>query len=115
MCVVHGGQLPRVKSAAADRVAEARNRLVDLAPQAVGVLADLLDGSRPAPEAVRVRAAVEILSRAGIRPGMEIVQVGDSSAADPSEVLRARLEAIAERLAERSTAAPEESNAEAAP
>ena len=113
MCVVHSGQLPRVKAAAVDRVEQARAHLVDLAPQAVDVLAELIDGTRLAPEAVRVKAAVEVLARAGIRPGVDIVQV--PAAQDPSEVLRARLEAIAERLAQKSTAAPEESNAEAAP
>ncbi len=95
VCLVHGGRLPVVRDAAADRVAEARAALFAAAPRAASVLAELLD--RPeTPDAVRVRAAAEILSRSGIKPGAEVDLIL-SAQEDPSAILRHRLAVLAAR------------------
>lgn len=70
VCIVHGGTLPNVKQHAAAAVETARMRLIDLTDDAVSVLEDLtLEGTAPA---IRLKAATEILDRAGIKGGMEI-------------------------------------------
>lgn len=63
VCTVHGGQLPTVKKAAADRVQEARDRLIGLLPQAVEKVQDLLEAES---EQVQLRAAESIMNRAGV-------------------------------------------------
>src|SRR4051794_39006542 len=70
VCRSHGGQLPSVRHAAARTVEEARLRLLLATDDAVAVLEYLM--AEGLSEPVRLRAAVEILDRAGIRGGVEI-------------------------------------------
>lgn len=70
ICITHGGNLPNVKQHAAAAVETARMRLIDLTDDAVTVLEELTaEGTAPA---IRLKAATEILDRAGIKGGMEI-------------------------------------------
>lgn len=73
VCATHGGSAPQVKEAA-------RRRVLELAPLALDVLADLIQGAAedPAtglpvnvPAAVRARAADSILTRAGLNAPTE--------------------------------------------
>lgn len=69
-CLVHGGKLPNVKKAAAAVVDAARMRLIGLTDDAVDVLEDL---TRPGTaDAIRLKAATEILDRAGVKGALDI-------------------------------------------
>lgn len=70
VCLVHGGRLKNVRQHAAAAVDAARMRLIDLSDDAVSVLSELTS-SETAP-AIRLKAATEILDRAGIKGGMDI-------------------------------------------
>ena len=96
MCRSHGAQLPAVQHAAARAVEDARLRLLLATEDAVVVLETLMDEGQS--EAVRLRAAVEILDRAGIRGGVEIrpLPVHES----PAEVLQQRLATLSRRMSE---------------
>lgn len=88
-----------------------RLRIADLTPHAVGVLEDLMLNSQV--PAVRLKAATELLDRDGIRGGTELTVSGqiDHNAIDPAQVVRDRLQGLANRLApkelEEAPAAPE--------
>jgi hypothetical protein len=69
-CLRHGGSLPAVKKAAAMRVETARNLMMGSAVDMYDVLYSL---TREGNEAgIRLKAATEILDRAGLKAGMEI-------------------------------------------
>ena len=97
VCRSHGAQLPAVQQAAARAVEDARLRLLLATEDAVVVLETLMDAGQS--EVVRLRAAVEILDRAGIRGGIELrpLPVQDS----PSAILEQRLSDLARRMADR--------------
>jgi len=96
VCRSHGAQLPAVQRAAARAIEEARLRLLLATEDAVVVLETLMDQGQS--EAVRLRAAVEILDRAGIRGGIEIrpLPVEES----PVALLEERLATLSRRMSE---------------
>jgi hypothetical protein len=67
LCRVHLGSL---KNKPTDSVERARARLTQAAPAAVDVLEDLLENAESEP--VKLKAATEILDRAGVRAGFDI-------------------------------------------
>jgi len=85
-----------VQQAAARAVDDARLRLLLATEDAVVVLETLMDEGQS--EAVRLRAAVEILDRSGIRGGVEIrsLPVHES----PAEELQHRLATLSRRMSE---------------
>lgn len=94
VCRSHGAQLPAVREAAAEAVEDARLRLLLATEDAVAVLEVLMDEGQS--EAVRLRAAVEILDRAGIRGGIEVrpLPVVES----PAALLEERLLNLSRRM-----------------
>jgi hypothetical protein len=64
VCRMHGGLIPQVQVAAAERLRR-------LTPSAIDVLEDLLGQSQPAP--VRLASANSILDRAGVRASDQAV------------------------------------------
>jgi hypothetical protein len=96
VCRSHGAQLPAVQQAAARAVEDARLRLLLATEDAVVVLETLMDEGQSEP--VRLRAAAEILDRAGIRGGVEIrpLPVYES----PAEELQQRLATLSRRMSE---------------
>lgn len=62
VCRFHGGSAPQVREAA-------RRRLLALVPGALATLEDMLTADS---EAVRVRAAIDLLDRAGLKPATEL-------------------------------------------
>lgn len=69
-CTRHGAQLPNVREHADAVVESARLRMFGLADEAVDVLEELLKPGTT--EQVRLKAAENILNRAGIRDAIEI-------------------------------------------
>ena len=67
LCRVHLGSL---KNKPTDSVERARSRLTQASPSAVDVLETLMDGAES--EQVKLKAATEILDRAGIRGGIDL-------------------------------------------
>lgn len=96
VCVVHGANLPHVKKAAAARRQEIVLRMVGMTPDAVETMEDLMHNS--ASDAVRLKAATEILDRAGVRGGTEI-DVKVSNEQSPADMLRSKLEELRKRTA----------------
>lgn len=66
-CRVHLGSL---RNKPTDSVDRARQRLTQAAPNAVDILEDLMDNAESEP--VKLKAATEILDRAGVRAGFDI-------------------------------------------
>jgi hypothetical protein len=98
LCRVH---LRTLKSKTSDDIERARDKLMQAAPYAVDKLEDLMENAESEP--VMLKAATEILDRAGIRGGIEVdtsLQVDLRPAAD---VIAERLERISKGAA--STAA----------
>jgi hypothetical protein len=74
-------------------IERARKRLMQSAPYAVDVLEEMMESAISEP--VRLKAATEILDRAGVRAGMDIdigVELKDSRA--PHEIIAERLERL---------------------
>lgn len=94
VCLVHGGRMPTVQKAAAAAVDRARMRLVDLTDDAVDVLEDLTRAGTA--DAIRLKAATEILDRAGIKGGLDI-NVEVEHKIDPGLTIAQRLEQISKR------------------
>lgn len=70
VCYKHGANLPQVRKAAEARVAEARTRMMGVTPDMFEILLDL---TKPGvSEGVRLKAATEIMDRAGLKPGMDV-------------------------------------------
>lgn len=63
VCASHGGRLPRVRQRADERIEAQKAKVLTLLPAAVAKLSDLLDSPS---EIVALRAAVQILERAGL-------------------------------------------------
>jgi hypothetical protein len=87
MCRVHLGSL---RNKPTDSVERARARLTQAAPTAVDTLEDLMNSAESEP--VKLKAATEILDRAGVRAGFDI---GGEVSLD----VRPAASIIAERLA----------------
>lgn len=97
VCLVHGGRLPTVKNDAAAAVERARMRIVDLTDDAVDVLEDLTQPGTA--DAIRLKAATEILDRAGIKGGMDI-NVEVEHKIDPALTIAERLKQINSRASD---------------
>lgn len=94
VCLRHGADLPPVRNAARRRVEEVRLRLFDASMDAAEHVIDLAANS--ASDAVRLKAATEILDRAGIRGGSEI-DVNVRQEQDPADLLRSKLSILQKR------------------
>lgn len=75
----------------------ARHRLLEAAPDAADVLEDL--ALHASGEAVRLKAATEILDRVGVRGGTEIDARIEVEQVDSASAVRAKLQQLAERAA----------------
>lgn len=96
-CVKHGGQIPNVREHAEAVVESARLRLIGNTDRAVDVLEELMDPQTSAQ--VRLKAATEVLDRAGVRGGVDIHQETQVTV-NPSELLDQRLAQLRRRGAE---------------
>lgn len=97
VCIKHGAQLPNVKEHAAAIVEAARMRLIGLTDEAIDAIEDII--SSPTTQAqVRLKAATEILDRAGIKgaPDLTVTVEHTVSAAD---TIAEKLKGIAARIA----------------
>lgn len=97
VCPSHGGSLPPVKAYAESLVISARMQLIDSAEFAVDTLVGFLQPGATG-DAIRLKAATEILDRAGVKGAMEM-KVEVTTNAAPSETINERLAQIAARLA----------------
>ena len=97
LCRIH---LRSTKHKTSDDIERARNKLMQAAPYAVDVLEDLMESAESEP--VKLKAATEILDRAGVRGGIEV----DTSV---NIDVRPAASIIAERLQRLTTTAMEAS------
>jgi hypothetical protein len=97
VCPSHGGSLPPVKAYADSLVISARMKLIENTEFAVDTLIDFLKPGVTG-DAIRLKAATEILDRAGVKGAMEM-KVEVTTNAAPSETINDRLAQIAARLA----------------
>lgn len=84
LCPKHGGNLPNVKNHAAKIVDAARLAIADSVPDAVNRIVYLVN-TDGVPESVQLKAATEILDRAGVKGGADMtvdVNVNHVSASD---------------------------------
>lgn len=91
----------------------ARLRLAQLTDDAVSVMDELMHESKV--DQVRLRAATELLDRAGLKPGTELTISGDvkhTHEIDPAQAVRERLAVLAERIVSPPAALPEVVEAE---
>jgi hypothetical protein len=102
LCRIH---LRSVKHKSSDDIERARTKLMQAAPYAVDVLEDLMESAESEP--VKLKAATEILDRAGVRGGIEV----DTSV---NIDVRPAASIIAERL-QRLTATAVEASARLSP
>lgn len=91
VCYTHGGQLPSVRAAAERLVSEARLRLIAAAPGAADIL-DEIAQDPTATHSARVRAATEILARAGV--ASTTVVHTEREDVPPSQIIMERLERL---------------------
>lgn len=92
LCTKHGAQLPSVRKAAEERVAIARVLMQSETVYAFDVLQQLM---RPGvAEGIRLKAATEVLDRAGLKAGME-VNVTVEHVGSPLDDIMNQLEIIA--------------------
>lgn len=89
LCRVH---LRSIRSPGAD-IERARQKVVQAAPYAVDVLEDLMENATSEP--ARLKAATEILDRAGVRGGMELDVAVDTSQRSPADIVAERLQRLA--------------------
>lgn len=97
VCIVHGGRLPNIRKHAEDVREAARMRILGLADMAIDTLEELADAQGTAGAAVKLKAATELLDRAGIKGGIEMNVVHEVRS-NPSEEIAKRLAGIAKRL-----------------
>ena len=72
-------------------IERARQKIVQSAPYAVDKLEELLDAQS---EPVQLKAATEILDRAGVRGGIELNVEVESNGPSPHEIIAARMEQL---------------------
>lgn len=99
VCVSHGGRLPSVKAHADATVEAARMRLIDMSDSAVDVLKDLITTVGTA-DAIRLKAATEVLDRSGVRGGVEINMEVEHTVKAESVVADRFAEIVARKKAE---------------
>lgn len=92
VCTKHGAHLPSVQKAAAERVSTARLQLMGSTGDAFEVLESLMQPG--VAEGIRLKAATEILDRAGLKAGMEIA-VTVEHVGSPLDDIMNQLEIIA--------------------
>ena len=91
-CPAHGGKLPSVKEKNRARVDVVRMRIVESTEQAMDTIESLLLPGTA--DNIRLKAATEILDRAGIRGGVEIDVSGEVTV-DSAAMVRERLARLA--------------------
>lgn len=94
VCQTHGGRLPNVVEHSQAVVESARLRLLGLADDAVEVLYDLIQPGTN--EAIRLKAAENVLNRSGIK-GAEEVKIEVTNVGSPSEGILKSLEIMRQR------------------
>lgn len=97
VCLAHGAHLPSVRNKAEKIVEAARLKLIGHSDEAVEWILDL--GANSTSDAVRLKAATEVLDRAGVRGGTE-VDVSITASQDPGQLLRDRLAQLRRRTEE---------------
>jgi hypothetical protein len=90
LCRIH---LRSTKHKTSDDIERARNKLMQAAPYAVDKLEELMEYAESEP--VQLKAATEILDRAGVRGGIEIDSNVNIDVRPASEVINERLERLA--------------------
>ena len=91
LCRIH---LRSVKSKTSDDIERARQKLTQAAPYAVDLLEDLMENAESEP--VKLKAATEILDRAGVRGGIEIDSTVVLDARPAASVIAERLDRLAQ-------------------
>jgi hypothetical protein len=91
LCRIH---LRSVKHKTTDDIERARAKLVQAAPYAVDLLEDLMENAESEP--VKLKAATEILDRAGVRGGVEIDTNVNIDVRPAASVIAERLERLAQ-------------------
>jgi hypothetical protein len=90
LCRIH---LRSTKHKTSDDIERARNKLMQAAPYAVDKLEELMEYAESEP--VQLKAATEILDRAGVRGGIEIDSNVNIDVRPAAEVINERLERLA--------------------
>ena len=90
MCRIH---LRSVKHKTSDDIERARAKLVQAAPYAVDMLEDLMENAESEP--VKLKAATEILDRAGVRGGIEIDSTVNLDVRPAANIIAERLNRLA--------------------
>lgn len=93
-CRIHLGSIQRKTG---EDVERARAKLTQAAPYAVDVIEDLLENATSEP--VRLKAATEILDRAGVRGGVEIDASVNVDVRPAAQIVSERLARLAENAA----------------
>jgi hypothetical protein len=91
LCRIH---LRSVKHKTSDDIERARAKLVQAAPYAVDLLEDLMENAESEP--VKLKAATEILDRAGVRGGVEIDTTVNLDVRPAASVIAERLDRLAQ-------------------
>lgn len=95
LCRVHLGSL---RNKPTDSVERARTRLTQAAPAAVDTLETLMDSAESEP--VKLKAATEILDRAGVRAGFDIGGEIDVQVRPAASVIQERLQQLSKNAIE---------------
>jgi hypothetical protein len=90
LCRIH---LRSTKHKTSDDIERARNKLVQSAPYAVDVLEELMENAESEP--VKLKAATEILDRAGVRGGIEIDSTVNIDVRPAASIIAERLNRLA--------------------
>ena len=101
LCNVHLGSIRRP----GQDVERARAKIVQSAAYAVDVVEELMENATSEP--VRLKAATEILDRAGVRGGMELDVGVDVNVRAPHEILAERLQRLAGAAIETAASLPD--------
>lgn len=91
LCRIH---LRSTQHKTSDDIERARQKLVQAAPYAVDMLEDLMENAESEP--VKLKAATEILDRAGIRGGVEIDSSVNIDVRPAAQVIAERLDRLAQ-------------------
>ena len=91
LCRIH---LRSTKKQTSDDIERARAKLVQAAPYAVDLLEDLMENAESEP--VKLKAATEILDRAGVRGGIEIDSTVNVDVRPAASVIAERLDRLAQ-------------------
>jgi hypothetical protein len=86
--------LRSVKHKTSDDIERARAKLVQAAPYAVDMLEDLMENAESEP--VKLKAATEILDRAGVRGGIEIDSTLNLDVRPAASVIAERIQRLAQ-------------------